>query len=179
VRLSAAKRGQLILLIVAVSSGAAGYCVGRYQSFSAKKIAFGMGDGFTKPVVDNSMGSSRARELYGQKKFAAAYAEATRVLALNPSDAGAYAVMKLSQSRLGISQPLSMARLAPKAPAPKPADKSKRSAQRHWNNGIIYFQAGKYDKARDEWLLCKQLEPSNLDCQTGLQRLDSTYGNGS
>ncbi|OIO11428.1 MAG: hypothetical protein AUJ52_02080 [Elusimicrobia bacterium CG1_02_63_36] len=64
-------------------------------------------------------------------------------------------------------------------PDPEPSDEeNKRRAIKHWNAGIIYFQKGDYAKARDEWLLCKQFDTGNSDCQTGLQRLDSTYGGG-
>ena len=55
-------------------------------------------------------------------------------------------------------------------------EENRRRALKHWNNGIIYFQKGDYPKARDEWLLCKQFDPKNTDCQAGLQRIDNTYG---
>ncbi len=55
---------------------------------------------------------------------------------------------------------------------------SRRRAMKHWNNGIIFFQKGDYPKARDEWLLCKQFDAKNADCQAGLQRIDNTYGGG-
>ncbi len=167
-RLSAAKRGQLILLIVAGATGAAGYCVGRFQSVSSVKAAYGTGDGFRAPVQENSMSSSRARELYGKGLYAAAYEEAKRVLHENPSDAGAFSVAKLAKARLGL-KPVSS----------KKSEDNRRRAQKHWNAGIIYFQAGDYAKSRDEWLLCRQFDPGNSDCQTGLQRLDNTYGSGS
>ncbi|PCI40546.1 MAG: hypothetical protein COB53_00710 [Elusimicrobia bacterium] len=62
-------------------------------------------------------------------------------------------------------------------PDPEPSnEENKRRAIKHWNSGIIYFQKGDYAKSRDEWLLCKQFDSTNADCQTGLQRLDSTYG---
>lgn len=57
-------------------------------------------------------------------------------------------------------------------------DDSRRRAMKHWNNGIIFFQKGDYPKARDEWLLCKQFDAKNADCQAGLQRIDNTYGGG-
>jgi len=64
-------------------------------------------------------------------------------------------------------------------PDPEPSnEENNRRAVKHWNAGIIYFQKGDYAKARDEWLLCKQFDAGNADCQTGLQRLDSTYGGG-
>lgn len=168
-RLSAAKRGQLILLIVAVSSGGAGYCVGRYQAAGARKAAFASGDGY-------GASSAHARELYGRGHYAAAAVEAARVLAGNPSDSGAYAVLELANSKLDAARPRGE---APPLVAAAPADENVRRAQQHWNSGIIYFQAGKYDEARDEWLLCKQFDATNADCATGLARLDSTYGGGS
>ncbi len=55
-------------------------------------------------------------------------------------------------------------------------EQGKRSAVTHWNNGMIYFSKGDYEKARDEWTLCRQLDPTNVDCDTGLKRIDQQYG---
>ncbi|MBI5202231.1 MAG: tetratricopeptide repeat protein, partial [Elusimicrobia bacterium] len=57
-----------------------------------------------------------------------------------------------------------------------PSENDKREAVRYWNSGIIFYQKGDYEKARDEWQRCKQLDPSNSDCVTGLQRIDQSYG---
>lgn len=55
-------------------------------------------------------------------------------------------------------------------------EENKRSAVQHWNAGIIYYQQGNYEKAKDEWLLCKQLDPASSDCVTGLQRIEQQFG---
>ncbi|MBI4387131.1 MAG: hypothetical protein HY551_07095 [Elusimicrobia bacterium] len=55
-------------------------------------------------------------------------------------------------------------------------EENRRSAIQHWNLGIISFQKGDYDKARDEWILCKKLDPSNSDCLAGLQRIEAQLG---
>jgi len=57
-------------------------------------------------------------------------------------------------------------------------DESRRNAVQHWNSGIIFFQKGDMEKARDEWQLCKQLDPTNSDCLAGLQRIDQQLGAG-
>ena len=59
-----------------------------------------------------------------------------------------------------------------------PSENDKREAVKHWNAGIIFYQKGDYEKARDEWQICKQMDPSNSDCVTGLQRIDQSYGSG-
>jgi hypothetical protein len=41
---------------------------------------------------------------------------------------------------------------------------------------VVYFQKGDYNKARDEWALAKQLDPSNADAQAGLERIEKLYG---
>ncbi|MBI3505124.1 MAG: hypothetical protein HY059_09800 [Proteobacteria bacterium] len=56
------------------------------------------------------------------------------------------------------------------------SEENKRSAIQHWNAGLIYYQQGQYEKARDEWILCKQLDPGNSDCVSGLQRIDQQFG---
>lgn len=58
------------------------------------------------------------------------------------------------------------------------SEENRKAAIQHWNSGIIYYQKGDLAKARDEWLLCKQLDPGSSDCQTGLQRIDQTYERG-
>ncbi|OIO11427.1 MAG: hypothetical protein AUJ52_02075 [Elusimicrobia bacterium CG1_02_63_36] len=127
----------MVLLITAVASGSAGYCLGRYRTDSGTHAAFAAGDGYgadRASAADESLSSSRVGEFYPPR--------------------------------------------APVTPSSS-SEERKRRAVKHWNAGIIFFQAGKYDKSRDEWLLCKQFDPANSDCDTGLARLDSSYGGGS
>ncbi|MFH2203336.1 MAG: tetratricopeptide repeat protein [Elusimicrobiota bacterium] len=59
-----------------------------------------------------------------------------------------------------------------KAAAPlSQEDAARRQALRHWNNGIIYYQAKRYEKAAKEWAACFELDPENADCRDGLKRL--------
>jgi tetratricopeptide (TPR) repeat protein len=66
---------------------------------------------------------------------------------------------------------------ASKAGAP-PTEDAKRQSQQHYLSGVIFFQKGDYDKARDEWNLAKQLDPGNSDAQAGLERIDKLYSGG-
>lgn len=54
--------------------------------------------------------------------------------------------------------------------------RNKRRAMKHWNSGLIWFQKGRYDRAREEWLLCRAIDPSNTDCPIGLKRVDRMSG---
>ena len=45
--------------------------------------------------------------------------------------------------------------------------------------GVIYFQKGDYEKARDKWLHAKQLDPSNSDAAAGLEKIEKLYGAGN
>ncbi|MFA6092145.1 MAG: tetratricopeptide repeat protein [Elusimicrobiota bacterium] len=56
------------------------------------------------------------------------------------------------------------------------ADENKKNAVRHWQQGLVAYQRNDYAKARDEWRLCVQFDPTNSDCSAGLQRIDQTYG---
>ncbi|MFA6030648.1 MAG: hypothetical protein WC969_12395 [Elusimicrobiota bacterium] len=68
---------------------------------------------------------------------------------------------------------------AAKTAAPAPSnEENKKTAIKHWNQGLVSYQKGDYTKARDEWRLCTQFDPSNSDCSAGLQRIDQTYGGG-
>jgi hypothetical protein len=50
-------------------------------------------------------------------------------------------------------------------------DVAKRESQQHYLSGVVYFQQGKKQKARDEWKLAVQLDPGNSDAKAGLDRL--------
>ncbi len=52
---------------------------------------------------------------------------------------------------------------------------ARRQSQQHYLSGVIYFQQGDYVKARDEWVLAKQDDPSNQDASAGLERVDAVY----
>lgn len=56
-----------------------------------------------------------------------------------------------------------------------PSEESKRQSQQHYLSGVIFFQKGDYEKARDEWNLAKQLDPTNSDAITGLERIERMY----
>lgn len=67
---------------------------------------------------------------------------------------------------------------SPAAPPAGVTEDSKRSSQQHYLSGVIFFQKGDYEKARDEWNLAKQLDPGNSDAQAGLERIERLYGGG-
>lgn len=127
------------------------------------------------PSRSNSAGTltAEAEALYKKGDYAGAYRKAKEALAKDPSNRVASAVSLLSANRQG---PAAKAKAQPARPVPQSDEESRRSAVQHWNSGIIFFQHGDYKKARDEWLLCRQFDPANSDCMTGLQRIDSTYG---
>ncbi|MBI4422785.1 MAG: tetratricopeptide repeat protein [Elusimicrobia bacterium] len=81
--------------------------------------------------------------------------------------------------RLELEAAAKSAPKGPSGPLGSPAaasENDKRQAVQYWNSGIIFYQKGDYEKAREEWQRCKQLDPSNSDCITGLQRIDQSYG---
>ena len=43
---------------------------------------------------------------------------------------------------------------------------------------MIFFQQGNYEKAREEFMRAKQLDPGNTDAITGLERIEKLYGAG-
>lgn len=64
------------------------------------------------------------------------------------------------------------------APAAGPSEDARRSSQQHYLSGVIFFQKGDYEKAREEWNLALQLDPSNSDARAGLERIEKLYGGG-
>ncbi len=55
-------------------------------------------------------------------------------------------------------------------------EENRRTAMRHYEEGLKYYQNANYEKARDEWTIAKQLDPGNEDVEQGLRRLDQLRG---
>jgi len=47
----------------------------------------------------------------------------------------------------------------------------KKSAMKNWKRGLQRFQKGDMRGARDAWTRCIELNPGNVDCRNGLNRL--------
>jgi tetratricopeptide (TPR) repeat protein len=58
------------------------------------------------------------------------------------------------------------------------SDNSKQQSQQAYLEGVIYYQKGDYEKARDKWMRAKQLDPSNTDAAAGLEKIEKLYGAG-
>lgn len=97
---------------------------------------------------------------------------------------GAPAAAPTGSGNLGASSPTAppgggSVVTSPTAPSVAPgavSEESRRSSMQHYLSGVVYFQKSDYNKARDEWTLAKQLDPSNSDAQAGLERIDKLYG---
>ena len=62
-------------------------------------------------------------------------------------------------------------------PAANP-ETNRQASQQSYLEGVIYYQKGDYEKARDKWLHAKQLDPSNSDAIAGLEKIEKLYGAG-
>ncbi|MBI5239345.1 MAG: tetratricopeptide repeat protein [Elusimicrobia bacterium] len=58
------------------------------------------------------------------------------------------------------------------------SEENKRQSQQYYLSGIIYYDKGDFEKARNEWTHSLQLDPSNPDAKAGLERINSLYGSG-
>ncbi len=58
------------------------------------------------------------------------------------------------------------------------SDNAKQQSEQAYLSGVIYYQKGDYEKARDKWLNAKQLDPSNTDAIAGLEKIEKLYGAG-
>lgn len=63
-------------------------------------------------------------------------------------------------------------------PAAGTSDSAKQQSEQAYLSGVIYYQKGDYEKARDKWLSAKQLDPSNADAVAGLEKIEKLYGAG-
>ncbi|MBI5244257.1 MAG: protein kinase [Elusimicrobia bacterium] len=52
------------------------------------------------------------------------------------------------------------------------------AAKRRWGIGLAAFRNGDYERAREEWRLCRQLDPANMDCVKGLQEVNAAENKG-
>ncbi len=59
-----------------------------------------------------------------------------------------------------------------------PSDNAKQQSQQAYLAGMILFQQGNYEKARDQFMRAKQLDPGNIDAVGGLERIEKLYGTG-
>ncbi|MFA6582761.1 MAG: hypothetical protein WCS77_00545 [Elusimicrobiaceae bacterium] len=60
-------------------------------------------------------------------------------------------------------------------PGKEPSAENKKAAQRHYLNGYLFFQQNDYNKAREEWTIAKQLDPTNPEPEAGLKRIEEMY----
>lgn len=57
-----------------------------------------------------------------------------------------------------------------------PTQEARQASQQHYLNGVIYFQQKNFEKAREEFTLALQLDPTNLDAATFLKRIQQQLG---
>jgi len=86
-------------------------------------------------------------------------------------------------SALDAASPLEAGEKAPRmpdAPVTEAAPSSEREAQQAYLEGVIYFQKGDSEKAREKWRMAKALAPaaSNVanDARAGLEKIDLIFG---
>jgi tetratricopeptide (TPR) repeat protein len=64
------------------------------------------------------------------------------------------------------------------APKLASSEDSRKSSGQHYLSGMIFYQKGDLEKAKDEWTLSRQLDPGNSDAQAGLDRIEKMYNTG-
>lgn len=70
---------------------------------------------------------------------------------------------------------LTRACLAAGAPA---ADAALPPSQRHYLDGMKYFQNADYERARDEWRAALKADPANAEAAAGLRRVQQVLAGG-
>ena len=58
------------------------------------------------------------------------------------------------------------------------SEENRLAAQQHYLEGLKYFQNSNYEKARDEWTIARQLDPSSPDTAAGLKRIEQILSGG-
>ncbi|GAB4033267.1 MAG: hypothetical protein Fur0012_12680 [Elusimicrobiota bacterium] len=60
----------------------------------------------------------------------------------------------------------------------KVTEQNKMAAQQHYLDGLKEFQNSNYQKARDEFTIAKQLDPTNTDIDSALKRIEQIMSSG-
>jgi tetratricopeptide (TPR) repeat protein len=55
-------------------------------------------------------------------------------------------------------------------------EENRKAAEEHYLRGLVHFQNGEYEKARNEWMLAKQFNPNHTEADAGLKRIEQMYG---
>jgi len=58
------------------------------------------------------------------------------------------------------------------------SEENRLAAQQHYLEGLKYFQNSNYEKARDEWTIARQLDPTSADTAAGLKRIEQILSGG-
>jgi len=64
------------------------------------------------------------------------------------------------------------------ASAAAASEDNKRQSQQYYLSGLIYYQKGDYEKARNDWTHALQLDPGSSDAKAGMERINNLYGGG-
>jgi tetratricopeptide (TPR) repeat protein len=59
-----------------------------------------------------------------------------------------------------------------------PTEENRMTAQKHYEEGLKYMMNSNYEKARDEFMIAKQLDPGNSDVEAGLKRIEQLVSGG-
>ncbi|MDE2313181.1 MAG: tetratricopeptide repeat protein, partial [Elusimicrobia bacterium] len=71
----------------------------------------------------------------------------------------------------------SAAPAAPQTPGQVSAE-ARHASEQHYISGMIYYNEGNYEKARQEFSVAKELDPNNSDAEVGLERVQQIFGGG-
>lgn len=52
------------------------------------------------------------------------------------------------------------------------ADSGVSPSQRHYLEGVKFFQNANYEEARKEWKIARKMDPSNTEAAAGLKRIE-------
>lgn len=61
-------------------------------------------------------------------------------------------------------------------PNPETTEENKKAAQQHYMQGLVHFQNGNLEKARDEWKIALQFDPGYSEADLGLKKIDQLTG---
>ena len=67
---------------------------------------------------------------------------------------------------------------APAGPPKVSSEDARKSSGQHYLSGMIFYQKGDLEKAKDEWSLSLQLDPGNSDAKAGLERIEKMFNGG-
>ncbi|MDE1975966.1 MAG: tetratricopeptide repeat protein [Elusimicrobia bacterium] len=161
------------------------YDAGRYDEAVAewkKAESYGYDPAIATQLIERAHEGIREAALAKAEAKKATQERAVRAKeeARKKAEAAAAAAAKQKQEQQQAAQQQAQQQAAPAAPqaSGQISAEARHASEQHYISGMIYYNEGNYEKARQEFSVAKELDPNNSDAEVGLERVQQIFGGG-